>query len=214
VERDARPRAERPWGYELRSRIVGALERLAAECNRKQLIFAFSSSNRFHLVIAEDYQVYIAQKDAIPLGSFSTPLVELELDTSAIGLGDGAKRAALENAAQTALAKFGRAKRPWGYELRSRIGAALENLITECNRKQLIFAFSSSDRFHLVIDDHYQVYIAQKDAIPPGSFSAPLADLELDISAIALGGGAKRAALENAAQAALAKFGRPEWWVA
>ena len=28
------------------------------------------------------------------------------------------------------------------------------------------------------------------------------------------GGGAMRAALENAAQTALAKFGRPEWWVA
>ena len=106
-----------------------------------------------------------------------------------------------------------RAKRPWGYELRSRIAGALEKLITKCDRQQLIFAFSSN-RFHLVIDEHYQVYIARREAIPPGSFSAPLAELELDTSAIELGGGAMRAALENAAQTALAKFGRPEWWVA
>jgi hypothetical protein len=78
----------------------------------------------------------------------------------------------------------------------------------------VVYAFSLSNRFHLVIDKHYQVYIVQRDAIPPGSFSAPLAELELDISAIDLGDGAKRAALENAAQTALAKFGRPEWWVA
>lgn len=107
-----------------------------------------------------------------------------------------------------------KAKRPWGYELRSRIVATLERLTAECNHKQLNFAFSSSNRFHLVIDEHYQVYIEQREAIPPGSFSAPLAELELDIPAIELGGGAKRAALENAAQIALAKFGRPEWWVA
>jgi hypothetical protein len=106
-----------------------------------------------------------------------------------------------------------RAKRPWGYELRARIAVALEKLITQCDRQQLIFAFSSN-RFHLVIDEHYQVYVARSEAIPPGSFSALLGDLELDTSAIELGGGAKRAALENAAQTALAKFGRPEWWVA
>jgi hypothetical protein len=107
-----------------------------------------------------------------------------------------------------------RAERPWGYELRARIAGALEKLIADCNRQQLVYAFSSSNRFHLVIDKHYQVYIADRDAIPSGSFSAPLAELELDISATDLGGGAKRAAIENAAQKALAKFGRREWWVA
>lgn len=105
------------------------------------------------------------------------------------------------------------AKRPWGYELRARIVAALEKLIAKCDRHQLIFAFSSN-RFHLVIDEHYQVYIAQREAIPPGAFSTPLGELGLDTSAIELGGGPMHAALENAAQTALAKFGRPEWWVA
>jgi hypothetical protein len=107
-----------------------------------------------------------------------------------------------------------RVQRPWGYELRARIAAALGRLIADCNRRQLVYAFSSSKRFHLVIDKHYQVHIAQKDAIPPGSFSVPLAELELDIAAVELGEGAQRAALENAAHVALAKFGRPEWWVA
>jgi hypothetical protein len=106
-----------------------------------------------------------------------------------------------------------RAKPPWGYELRSRIAAALEKFIGECDRQQLISAFSSNG-LHLVIDKHYQVYIAHREAIPPGSVSAPLGELELDTPAIELGGGAKRAALENATEAALAKFGRPEWWVA
>jgi hypothetical protein len=106
------------------------------------------------------------------------------------------------------------AKRPWGYELRSRIAAALEKLIAVCDRQQLLYAFSSPNRLHLVIDEHYQVYIAKREAIPPGSISAPLGELELDTAAVELGGGAKRAALENATEAALAKFGRPEWWVA
>ncbi len=106
-----------------------------------------------------------------------------------------------------------RAKRPWGYELRSRIAAALEKLTAVCDRQQLLYAFSSPNRLHLVIDEHYQVYIAQREAISPGSFAVLLGELELDTSAIELGGGAKRAALENGAQKALAKFGRPEWWV-
>src|SRR5258707_11716935 len=106
-----------------------------------------------------------------------------------------------------------RAKRPWGYELRSRIAAALEKLIAECDRQQLISAFSSN-RLHLVIDEHYQVYVVQSGAIPSGSVSAPLEELDLDTSAVELGGGAKRAAIENAVQTALTKFGRPEWWVA
>src|ERR1700686_4335206 len=70
-----------------------------------------------------------------------------------------------------------RAKPPWGYELRSRIAAALEKFIGECDRQQLIPAFSSN-RVHLVIDEHYQVYIAHSEAIPPGSVSAPLGELE------------------------------------
>jgi hypothetical protein len=107
-----------------------------------------------------------------------------------------------------------RAKPPWGYELRSRIAAALEKFVAECDRQQLISAFSSSNQLHLVIDEQYQVYIVQREAIPLGSISAPLRELELDTSAIELGGGAKRAALENATEAALAKFGRPKWWVA
>src|SRR5579872_2844412 len=94
-------------------------------------------------------------------------------------------------------------ERPWGYQLRARIAAALEKLIGHCNHQQLVYAFSLSNRFHLVIDMHYRVYVAQRDAIPPGSFSVPLADLELDMSAIELGRGAKGAALENAAQTAL-----------
>ena len=106
-----------------------------------------------------------------------------------------------------------RARPPWGYELRVRIAAALEKFIGECDRQQLISAFSSN-RLHLVIDEYYQVYIAEREAIPPGSVSALLGELKLDTSAIELGGGAKHAALENATEAALAKFGRPKWWVA
>jgi hypothetical protein len=106
-----------------------------------------------------------------------------------------------------------RAKRPWGYELRLRIADALEKFIAESDGQQLISA-SSSNRLHLVIDEYYQVYIAQREAIPPGSFAAALGELEVDTSAIELGGGAKRAALENATEAALAEFGRPKWWVA
>jgi len=106
-----------------------------------------------------------------------------------------------------------RVERPWGYQLRARIAAALEKLVGHCNHQQLVYAFSSSNRFHLVIDKHYHVYVAQRDAIPSGSFSTPLVELGLDISAVELGDGAKRAALESAAQTAQAKFGRPEWWV-
>jgi hypothetical protein len=106
-----------------------------------------------------------------------------------------------------------RAKRPWGYELRLRIAAALEKFIAESDGQQLISA-SSSNRLHLIIDEHYQVYIAQREAVPSGSFSAPLRELELDTPAIELGGGVKHAALENATEAVLAKFGRPKWWVA
>ena len=106
-----------------------------------------------------------------------------------------------------------RAKRPWGYELRARIAAALENLIAERDREQWVSAFSS-DRLHLVIDEHYQAFIAQREAIPPRSFSVPLGALALDTSAVELGGRAKHAALENVVETVLTKFERPEWWVA
>jgi len=106
-----------------------------------------------------------------------------------------------------------KADRPWRYELRARVEAALEKLIAESNRWHWGSAFSSS-RLHLVIDEQYQASIREKEAIPPGSFSLPLGALGLDPSAVELGDGPKRAALEHAVQTAMAKFERPEWWVA
>ena len=102
--------------------------------------------------------------------------------------------------------------RPWRYELRSRVEAALEKLIAESDRGRWASTFTSN-RLHLVIDEHYRVSIRETEAITPGSFSVPLRALGLDPSAVELGGGAKRAALENAVQTTVAKFERPKWWV-
>src|SRR5438874_2040286 len=102
--------------------------------------------------------------------------------------------------------------RPWRYELRARVGAALEKFMAESDRAQWASAFTSN-RLHLVIYEHYRASIRETAMIPLGSFSLPLRALGLDPSAVELGGGSKRAALENAVETAMAKFERPDWWV-
>ncbi len=81
-------KGRRPTSFELRARVVAAIEKFITEIERKQRDAAFSS-NRFHLVIDDEYWVAISERAAPAIGLylFSVPLRVLNLDLWAVGLG-------------------------------------------------------------------------------------------------------------------------------
>jgi hypothetical protein len=105
----ARPR--RPTLIEIRARVVAAIERFIAE-NAREAWHAAFASDRFRLLVDDDYAVIIAEM-AAPTASlflFSLALVELGLDPWAVELGGGVKNAALEIAADSVMRKLERSK--------------------------------------------------------------------------------------------------------
>jgi len=107
-----------------------------------------------------------------------------------------------------------KARRPSSPELRTRVVAAINEVIARSTRDEWSAAFSSTT-FHLVIDEEYHVSIAERAASTNALYllSVPLGLLELDPWAVELGGGVKDAALEVAAQAVVRAVERPKWWV-
>jgi hypothetical protein len=107
-----------------------------------------------------------------------------------------------------------RARRPTSVELRVRVVAAMEKFIAGSKREEWVAAFSSN-QFHLVIDDEYQVSIAKRAAPTTALllFTVPLGLLGLDPWAVELGRGVKDAALDIAAQSVVRKLERGKWWV-
>jgi len=104
-------KARRPPSYELRSRVVAAIEEFIAGGERREWPPAFSS-RQFHLVIDDDYRVSIAARaaPATDLFLFSVPLGLLGIDPWAVELGAGVRDAALDIAARTVARAFDRPK--------------------------------------------------------------------------------------------------------
>jgi hypothetical protein len=107
-----------------------------------------------------------------------------------------------------------KAGRPPAIELRSRIAAAINELLVRSDRSQWLAAIGS-DQFGLVIDDTYEVSIVSRPAVAamPALHFVPLAALNLDPWAIELGRGVKDVALDLAAQAVVRAVDQPAWWV-
>jgi hypothetical protein len=104
-------KARRPTSFELRARVVAAIEKFIAGSEREEWHAAFSSY-QFRLLIDDEFRVFIAEIAAptAALFLFSAPLRELGLDPWAVELGGGVKDAALDIAAQSVLGKFERSK--------------------------------------------------------------------------------------------------------
>jgi hypothetical protein len=102
--------ARRPPSFELRARVVTAIEEFIAGRERAELMRVFASDG-FHILIDDESRVSIAEIAApTALFLFSVPLGVLGLDPWAVELGGGVKHAALDIAAQSVLRKFERSK--------------------------------------------------------------------------------------------------------
>ena len=104
-------KARRPTSFELRARVVAAIEKFITESEREEWLVAFWSY-QFRLLIDNEFRVFIAEIAAptAALFSFSAPLRELGLDPWAIELGGGVKDAALDIAAQLVVRTLERSK--------------------------------------------------------------------------------------------------------
>jgi len=106
-----RPKARRPTSFELRARVVAAIEKFITESEREEWHAAFSSY-QFRLLVDDEFRVFIAEiaapTDALYL--FSDPLRELGLDPWAVELGGGVKDAAFEIASDRVVRTLERSK--------------------------------------------------------------------------------------------------------
>jgi hypothetical protein len=104
-------KARRPTSFDLRARVVAAIEKFITEIEREEWDAAFSS-HQFRLLIDDEFRVFIAELAAptAALFIFSAPLRELGLDPWAVELGGEVKHAALDIAAQLVLRKLERSK--------------------------------------------------------------------------------------------------------
>jgi hypothetical protein len=104
-------KARRPTSFELRSRVVAAIEKFITEDECEEWHAAFSS-HQFRLLIDDQFRVFIAELAAptAALFIFSAPLRELGLDPWAVELGQGVKDAALDIAAESVVRKLERSK--------------------------------------------------------------------------------------------------------
>jgi hypothetical protein len=104
-------KARRPTSFELRARVVAAIEEFIAGSEPRERVAAFSS-NQCHLMIDDEYRVLIARRAASTTASFlfSVPLGLLGVDPWALELGEGVKDAALDAAAQSVIRVFERPK--------------------------------------------------------------------------------------------------------
>jgi hypothetical protein len=102
-------KARRPTSFELRARVVAAIEKFIAGRERAELMRAFASDG-FHILIDDESHVSIAEIAAIGPAFFSISLRTLGLDYWALGLGGGVKDAALDVAAQSVVQAFERPK--------------------------------------------------------------------------------------------------------
>jgi hypothetical protein len=110
VER-AKAKSRRPTSFELRKRVVAAINEFIAGCERREWVTSFSST-QFHVAIDDEYRVSIGMRASPTSASFlfSVPLGLLGLDPWAVELGGGVRDAALDIAAQSVLQKFERSK--------------------------------------------------------------------------------------------------------
>ncbi len=104
-------KARRPTSFELRRRVIAAIEKFITESERVEWHAAFSS-HQFRLLIDDEFRVFIAEiaapTDALYL--FADPLRELGLDPWAVELGGGVKDAALDIAAESVVRTLERSK--------------------------------------------------------------------------------------------------------
>jgi hypothetical protein len=69
----AKTKARRPTSFELRARVVGAINEFIARSERQEWLAAFAS-DQFHLLIDDEYRVLIAEMAAIGSAVFYIPL--------------------------------------------------------------------------------------------------------------------------------------------
>jgi hypothetical protein len=169
--------------------------------------FAEFASNRFHVVIDEEYRASISAPNSSKKALLSIPLSDLPLrdlgldDLEQCPVGGVVWNSAVSSAAEYVLRRL---KRPPDYFLRSKVVQTIDKFI---NAHGLAEFTLTSYGFHVVIDEEYRVSIGSIMFNKMGEHVfAPLRELNLALEAVQEGGAVRQKAIDMAAQSAIERL--------